>query len=142
MLNYEEIAKISNTMVQCETAIIRLKEIAEKLAETQKDLDVEIILTESGNPKPKQFNQERPVQIICTSADLFEHAQTVLQKNQETQHYKKSGLKQNQMPNELALIMLDSMMAYYKRQKKVLEFKMINELAKLNVEQLQLSQTD
>ena len=149
MLDYEAISDLSAGIVQCDNALEKLKSLAKKLAKSGADLDVEITITEGQAPvkKPEvshRQNAGQPIAIIVAGQDIFSHqdlANQIHTQNREADsHYKKDGLSQKGMPNALALVMLESMQKYYKRQRQALEFAMIEALAKLDINQLKDSQ--
>lgn len=146
MLNYERISGISSRIVECDNAMEKLKDIAKKLADTKSDLDVEITITEGTPPPPTQTkpdhrqNVGQPVVVIMGGNELFGGADMQNIVARPTVHYNREGLSQKGMPNELALVMLEQMSNYYKRQKIALEFLIIEELSKMDVQQLAASQ--
>lgn len=146
MLNYLRISQLSTSIVECENAMNKLKSLAKKLAKSKSDLDVEIIITEGDKPavKAQQMKEgDKPVVMICTTNEMFQQADLYSQfrrQPKQEQYEPKDGLSQKGMPNDLALVMLDSMSNYYKRQKQSLEYLMIDELAKMDIEQLKESQ--
>lgn len=144
MLDYKRVAAISSRIVECDNAMEKLKEMGDKLAKSKGNLDVEIIIEEEL-VKPKfEKKEDEPIVIIATGSDIFNKRnlanEVFAQEKHEKYESKRDGLAQKGMPNELALVMLDSMQNYYKRQKQYLEYLIIQELAKLNIEELSKAQ--
>ena len=117
-MNIERINKLTGEILKSKGAIAKIEKLARKLAEDKGDLNVKLAVemptSHRNNVGDSQgINVYMDGRIIFSGADMFGD---IPPPPPQYSAPAKNGFEQDNIPNELALIMLESMIKYYNDQ--------------------------
>lgn len=133
-IDFEQVSEVSNEIVKCKKAILKLRELAQKIVHSkEQNIEVSVSLFEEIEPKKdihgKNNVVDMPIFMISTPEDLGKLAM-YSQSKEERDNYKRSTIREDKMPPEIALIMFESMKKHYQNRLILLFEQFVNEVDK------------